>query len=45
MNEIRMVFREKYGKELADVIIEGISSGDYRDFLVALATRSTASTT
>ncbi|KAK7267035.1 hypothetical protein RIF29_19699 [Crotalaria pallida] len=44
MNQIKMVFKEKYGKELADVISEGISSGDYRDFLVALATRSIAST-
>ncbi|XP_027357203.1 annexin A13-like [Abrus precatorius] len=40
MNDIRRVFKEKYEKELADVICEGIPPGDYRDFLVALATRS-----
>ncbi|XP_068502066.1 uncharacterized protein [Phaseolus vulgaris] len=40
MDEIRRVFKEKYDKELADVICEGLPSGDYRDFLVALATRS-----
>ncbi|KAK7315557.1 hypothetical protein VNO77_34110 [Canavalia gladiata] len=39
MNEIRKVFKEKYEKELVDVICEGIPSGDYRDFLVALATK------
>lgn len=41
IDEIRRVFKEKYGKELADAICEGFPSGDYyRDFLVALATRS-----
>jgi len=40
IDEIRRVFKEKYDKELADVICEGLPSGDYRDFLVALATRS-----
>ncbi|CAJ1947924.1 unnamed protein product [Sphenostylis stenocarpa] len=40
IDEIRRVFKEKYEKELADVIREGLPSGDYRDFLVALATRS-----
>lgn len=44
MDEIKRVFKEKYGKELADVICESIPSGDYRDFLVALVTRSNAST-
>lgn len=43
MDEIRRVFREKYKKELADVIREGVPSGDYRDFLIALATKSSAS--
>ncbi|KAJ1375895.1 Annexin [Sesbania bispinosa] len=43
MDEIRRVFKEKYEKELGDVIRECIPSGDYRDFLVALATRSSAS--
>ncbi|RDX89131.1 Annexin A13, partial [Mucuna pruriens] len=40
IDEIRRVFKEKYEKDLADVICEAIPSGDYRDFLVALATRS-----
>ncbi|CAL0321618.1 unnamed protein product [Lupinus luteus] len=44
MDEIKMVFKEKYGKEVGDVISEGIPSSDYRDFLVALAKRSSAST-
>ncbi|KAJ1390485.1 Annexin repeat [Sesbania bispinosa] len=43
MDEIRRAFKEKYEKELGDVIRECIPSGDYRDFLVALATRSSAS--
>ncbi|XP_061344520.1 uncharacterized protein LOC133290456 [Gastrolobium bilobum] len=42
MDEIRRVFKEKYEKELVDVIHEGIPSGDCKDFLVALATRSTS---
>jgi hypothetical protein len=40
MDEIIRVFKEKYEKELGDVICECIPCGDYRDFLVALATRS-----
>ncbi|KAK7271097.1 hypothetical protein RJT34_26717 [Clitoria ternatea] len=40
MDEIRRVFKEKYDKELADFISESIPSGDYRNFLAALATRS-----
>ncbi|CAJ2637338.1 unnamed protein product [Trifolium pratense] len=40
MDEIKRVFKEKYEKELGDVICESIPCGDYRDFLVALATRS-----
>ena len=43
MDDIKKLFKEKYGKELADFIHEGIPSGDYKDFLVALATRYTAS--
>lgn len=37
MDEIRRAFKEKYEKELTEVICEGIPSGHYRDFLVALA--------
>ncbi|XP_050910566.1 uncharacterized protein LOC127125785 [Lathyrus oleraceus] len=40
MDEIRSVFKEKYEKELGDVICESIPCGDYRDFLVALAAKS-----
>lgn len=42
MDEIRRVFKEEYEKELVDVICDDIPSGDYRDFLVALATKSSA---
>jgi hypothetical protein len=35
MDEIRRVFKEKYEKELGDVICESIPCGDYRDFLVS----------
>ncbi|CAK9181053.1 unnamed protein product [Ilex paraguariensis] len=41
MDEIQRVFRKKYGIELKDAICENIPSGDYRDFLVALATKTT----
>ncbi|KAI4350333.1 hypothetical protein L6164_004799 [Bauhinia variegata] len=44
MDEIKRVFKEKYGKELPHVIRESISSGDYRDFMLALATRAAPST-
>ncbi|KAK2976896.1 hypothetical protein RJ640_024730 [Escallonia rubra] len=44
MNEIQVVFKKKYGMELRDAICESIpSGGDYRDFLVALATKTTTS--
>lgn len=41
MDEILRVFRKKYWKELKDAICESIPSGVYRDFLVALATKTT----
>ncbi|KAJ8763205.1 hypothetical protein K2173_025590 [Erythroxylum novogranatense] len=40
MNEIQGVLQKKYGTELRDAICERIPSGDYRDFLVALATKA-----
>ncbi|KAI4348469.1 hypothetical protein L6164_009192 [Bauhinia variegata] len=40
MDEIKRVFKEKYGKELPHVMRESISSGDYKDFLLALATKA-----
>ncbi|KAH7522739.1 hypothetical protein FEM48_Zijuj07G0170500 [Ziziphus jujuba var. spinosa] len=39
MDEIRTIYKNKYGIELRDAICESIPSGDYRDFLVALATK------
>ncbi|XP_028766867.1 annexin A13-like [Neltuma alba] len=45
MDEIKRVFKQKYAKELGDVIYQSIPSGDLRDFLVALATRTTHSST
>ncbi|XP_042490273.1 annexin A1-like [Macadamia integrifolia] len=39
MDEIKVLFKKKYGMELMDAIIESLPSGDYRDFLVALVTR------
>ncbi|KAF3441251.1 hypothetical protein FNV43_RR15164 [Rhamnella rubrinervis] len=39
MDEIRKAYKNKYGIELRDAICESIPSGDYRDFLVALATK------
>ncbi|MED6145335.1 hypothetical protein PIB30_024086, partial [Stylosanthes scabra] len=39
MDDINKVFKEKYGKELADFVREAIPSGHYRDFLLTLATR------
>jgi len=41
IDEIRKVFKEKYDKELADVICENLPSGYFRDFLLALATSPT----
>lgn len=40
MDEIQRIFKKKYGMELRDAICESIPSGDYRDFLVALATKA-----
>lgn len=45
MDEILRVFGKKYWKELKDAICESIPSGVYRDFLVALATKTTQTTT
>ncbi|XP_031258651.1 annexin A3-like [Pistacia vera] len=42
MDEIQRIFKKKYGMELRDAICESIPSGDYRDFLVALATKTTS---
>lgn len=39
MDEIRKVYKNKYGMELRDAICESIPSGDYRDFLVSLASK------
>ncbi|KAF2306907.1 hypothetical protein GH714_022452 [Hevea brasiliensis] len=43
MDEIQGMFKKKYEMELRDAICESIPSGDYREFLVALATKTTAS--
>ncbi|GAB4857219.1 hypothetical protein Ancab_015127 [Ancistrocladus abbreviatus] len=43
MFEIRGVFCHKYGMGLRDAICESIPLGDYRDFLVALATATVVS--
>lgn len=43
MDEIQDFFKKKFGMELRDAISEAIPSGDYRDFLVALATKRIAS--
>ncbi|XP_058086580.1 annexin D8-like isoform X2 [Magnolia sinica] len=39
MDEIQSVFHGKYGLKLEDAICESIPKGDYRDFLLALATK------
>ncbi|XP_043702002.1 annexin A13-like [Telopea speciosissima] len=39
MDEIKVIFKKKYGIELKDAISENVPSGNYRDFLVALVTR------
>lgn len=40
MDEIQRVYTKKYGVQLGDSLCETIPSGDYRDFLVALATKT-----
>ncbi|OMO67917.1 Annexin [Corchorus capsularis] len=40
MDEIQRVFKIKYGLELREVISDSIPSGDYRDFLLALANKT-----
>ncbi|KAA8518406.1 hypothetical protein F0562_015880 [Nyssa sinensis] len=40
MDEIQKVFKKKYGMELRDAIFENIPSGDYRDFLISIATKT-----
>ncbi|XP_021282413.1 annexin D8-like [Herrania umbratica] len=40
MDEIQRVFKIKYGVELREAICDSIPSGDYRDFLLALATKT-----
>ncbi|KAF8043634.1 hypothetical protein BT93_A1831 [Corymbia citriodora subsp. variegata] len=40
MTEIRRAFKRKYGVEIQDCICQSIACGDYRDFLVALATKT-----
>ncbi|TYI47752.1 hypothetical protein E1A91_D13G196100v1 [Gossypium mustelinum] len=40
MDEIQRVFKEKYGIELRETICNSIPSGDYRDFLLALANKT-----
>ncbi|KAJ4979571.1 hypothetical protein NE237_010351 [Protea cynaroides] len=39
MDEIKVVYKKNYGIELKDAISERIPSGNYREFLVALATK------
>ncbi|OWM73197.1 hypothetical protein CDL15_Pgr001311 [Punica granatum] len=43
LNAIQSFFKRKYGIELKDSIAKSIPPGDYRDFLVALATKPTSS--
>ncbi|TXG66366.1 hypothetical protein EZV62_007641 [Acer yangbiense] len=45
MDEIQKIFRRKYGMELREAISESIPSGDYRDFLVDLASKTTTAKT
>ncbi|XVF56849.1 hypothetical protein PTKIN_Ptkin06aG0153400 [Pterospermum kingtungense] len=40
MDEIQRVFKMKYGVELREAICDSIPSGDYRDFLLALANKT-----
>ncbi|GLT95384.1 hypothetical protein SLE2022_130680 [Rubroshorea leprosula] len=44
MDEIQKVFKRKYGMELREAICDSIPSGDYRDFLVALSSKTAANT-
>lgn len=44
MNEIQKVYKRKYGIELREAICGSIPSGDYRDFLLVLASKTAAST-
>lgn len=44
MDEIQRVYRKKYGKEMIEAICESIPSGDYKDFLVALANKTSTTT-
>ncbi|KAI3523091.1 hypothetical protein L1887_01147 [Cichorium endivia] len=40
MNEIRKIYKSKYGMDLRDAIIESIPIGDFRDLLVGLTTKT-----
>ncbi|KAK8542906.1 hypothetical protein V6N13_136541 [Hibiscus sabdariffa] len=40
MDEIQRVFKAKFGVELREAICESIPSGDFRDFLLALANKT-----
>ncbi|XWS42701.1 hypothetical protein CRYUN_Cryun16bG0036800 [Craigia yunnanensis] len=40
MDEIQRVFKIEYGVELREAICDSIPSGDYRDFLLALANKT-----
>ena len=42
MDEIQRIFKIKYGVELREAICDSIPSGDYRDFLLALANKTIA---
>ncbi|XP_030518806.2 annexin A3-like [Rhodamnia argentea] len=44
MSEIRRAFKRKYGVDIQDCICQSIVCGDYRDFLVALATKTSPAT-
>ncbi|KAE8710325.1 DCD (Development and Cell Death) domain-like protein [Hibiscus syriacus] len=43
MDEIQKVFKAKFGVEPREAICESIPSGDYRDFLLALANKTVVS--
>ncbi|KAI6697034.1 hypothetical protein NL676_017153 [Syzygium grande] len=43
MSEIRRAFKRKYGVEIQDCICQSVVCGDYRDFLVALAAKTSPS--
>lgn len=40
MDEIQRVFKKNYEIEIREAICDHIPSGDYRDFLLALAAKS-----